>query len=170
MQLMKLYRRRMIVLFALGLTPPRAELRLVGGGKFEPYLKIDEELRSYHTETKKLLGSILTRNGALVLNARLIDSEGAEYEDIHFGTTHMIGSCRMAESRKDGVVDPRGEMFGYPGLFISDGAAVPSSLAVSSSLTILANSERIASMTRTYGRSSATSGLELPQLSSQVRK
>jgi len=42
------------------------------------------------------------------------------------------------------VVDPEGEVYGYPGLYVSDGAAVPTSLAVNTSLTILANAERIA--------------------------
>jgi hypothetical protein len=37
-----------------------------------------------------------------------------------------------------------GEVFDYPGLYVSDGAALPSSLAVNTSLTILANAERIA--------------------------
>ena len=37
-----------------------------------------------------------------------------------------------------------GEVFDYPGIYVTDGAAVPSSLAVNSSLTILANAERIA--------------------------
>ena len=32
----------------------------------------------------------------------------------------------------------------YPGLYITDGSAIPSSLAVNTSLTILANAERIA--------------------------
>jgi len=41
-------------------------------------------------------------------------------------------------------VDEHGEVFGYPGLFVSDGAAVPTSLAVNTSLTILANAERVA--------------------------
>lgn len=50
----------------------------------------------------------------------------------------------MANRREDGVVDAYGEVFGYPGIFVTDGASVPSSLAVNSSLTILANAERIA--------------------------
>jgi choline dehydrogenase-like flavoprotein len=35
-------------------------------------------------------------------------------------------------------------VFGYPGLCVTDGAAIPSSLAVNTSLTILANAERSA--------------------------
>lgn len=37
-----------------------------------------------------------------------------------------------------------GEVFDYPGVYVSDGAAIPSALAVNTSLTILANAERIA--------------------------
>jgi choline dehydrogenase-like flavoprotein len=50
----------------------------------------------------------------------------------------------MSDSPSTGVVDPQGEVHGHPGLFVSDGAAIPSSLAVNTSLTILANAERIA--------------------------
>ena len=50
----------------------------------------------------------------------------------------------MADSRDRGVVNAAGEVFGYPGLYISDGSVIPSSLAVNTSLTILANAERIA--------------------------
>jgi cholesterol oxidase len=50
----------------------------------------------------------------------------------------------MADSKQGGVVNAAGEVFDYPGLYISDGAAIPSSLAVNTSLTILANAERIA--------------------------
>ncbi len=59
----------------------------------------------------------------------------------------------MSDSRDTGVVDARGEMFGYPGLYIADGAAIPSSLAVNPYLTILANAERVAeSLCRRYSR------------------
>ena len=65
----------------------------------------------------------------------------------------MTGSARMAKRFEDGVIDYNGEVFNYPGLFVSDGAAVPTSLAVNSSLTILANAERIASgLVKRFGR------------------
>ena len=50
----------------------------------------------------------------------------------------------MSDSKTLGVVDAAGEAHGLPGLYVTDGAAIPSSIAVSSSLTILANAERIA--------------------------
>jgi len=60
----------------------------------------------------------------------------------------------MADTPARGVVDQWGEVFHYPGLYVSDGAAVPSSLAVNTSLTILANAERIAAgMLDRYGLS-----------------
>lgn len=151
-EMMKIYRRRMVVLYALGLTPPTAGIRRLGNGDFEPYLDVDDELSTYHVETKALLESILTRNGCEIVHAKAIDGEGTEASGIHFDTSHMIGSCRMADTRDNGVVDASGEVFGYPGLYVADGAAVPTSLAVNSSLTILANAERIAAgMVVRYG-------------------
>lgn len=143
-ELMKLYRRRMIVLYALGCTKPSAEIR-INGNSFSTNLMIDDELRRYYSLTKDLLNSILSRNRCDVLKIENVNSEGGLEQDIFFTTTHMIGSCRMAESKKHGVVNIHGEVFDYPGIFISDGAVIPSSLAVNSSLTILANAERIAS-------------------------
>ena len=49
----------------------------------------------------------------------------------------------MADRPEDGVCSPDGRVFGQPGLYITDGSAVPSSLAVNPCLTITANSERI---------------------------
>ena len=49
----------------------------------------------------------------------------------------------MADDPERGVVNADGEVFGNPGLYVTDGAAIPSSLAVNTSLTILANAERI---------------------------
>ena len=68
-------------------------------------------------------------------------------------TAHMTGSCRMADDISQGVVDVNGEMFNQPGLFITDGATIPSSLAVNPYLTILANAERLSNtITGMYSR------------------
>lgn len=151
-ELMKFYRRRMIILYALGLTPPTAEVRLQGG-KIRPQLEITPELERYYRQTKELMHSILSRNGCKIIHAHSIDREGKEIDGINFGTTHMTGSCRMAERKDDGVVDTNGQVFDYPGLYVADGAALPGSLAVNSSLTILANAERIAEqLVLRYGR------------------
>jgi choline dehydrogenase-like flavoprotein len=57
---------------------------------------------------------------------------------------HPLGGCRMAESADLGVVDDRGAVFGYEGLFCIDSSIIPTSLGVNPSLTIAAVSERCA--------------------------
>ena len=49
----------------------------------------------------------------------------------------------MGESPDKGVVDFKGEIFGYKNLFIADGSVVPANLGVNPSLTITALSEYI---------------------------
>jgi choline dehydrogenase-like flavoprotein len=142
--LMKQYRRRMMVLVAFGMTPPLGKLTLVGPNKFELSLPITEGLRHYYRETKALLHSIMERNGCRLVEAEFVNHEGAPHRDLHFSTAHQVGSCRMADSPAHGVVDAASEVFGYPGMYVSDGAAIPTSLAVNTSLTILANAERVA--------------------------
>ena len=103
-----------------------------------------EPLQRYHADTRRLLESILVRNGCRLVQTEFLDKDLAPEAGVHFSTAHQVGSCRMADTRSAGVVDGDGEVFGYPGLYVSDGAAIPSSLSVNTSLTILANAERIA--------------------------
>lgn len=140
--LMKSYRRRMMVLVALGLTPPTARLALVGG-RLRLDLEITDELREYHRRILELLHSLYRRNGCEPLTVDFVDSGGLPHDDLHFDTSHQVGSCAMADDPTRGVVDESGEAFQLPGLYVSDGAAIPGSIAVSTSLTILANAERI---------------------------
>jgi cholesterol oxidase len=58
-------------------------------------------------------------------------------------TAHILGGCCMGESPDKGVVDFKGEVFGYPNLFIADGSVVPANLGVNPSLTITALAEYI---------------------------
>jgi choline dehydrogenase-like flavoprotein len=150
-ELMQQLRRRVIALYAIGLTPPAARLALVPGEKPRVDLDRDPQLEAYHDRTRDVLRSILTRNGCRLVDAQFVDQAGSAHEDFFFSTAHQVGSCRMADTKQCGVVDAAGEVFDYPGMYVSDGAAIPSSLAVNTSLTILANAERVAAgMLRRY--------------------
>ena len=59
-------------------------------------------------------------------------------------TPHPLGGCSLGSRIQDGVVDHRGEVFGYPGLFVADGAIIPKAIGRNPSKTIAALAERIA--------------------------
>jgi choline dehydrogenase-like flavoprotein len=143
-ELMRLCRRRLVALYSMGLTPPGAYLSLGPDGAPMLHLDVSPALAAYHKRTEELLHSILLRNGCRLVDVEYVDRGGAPREALGFSSAHQVGSCRMADSKDRGVVNPAGEAFDYPGLYISDGSAIPSSLAVNTSLTILANAERIA--------------------------
>ncbi|MCW2928831.1 MAG: glucose-methanol-choline oxidoreductase [Thermoleophilia bacterium] len=57
-------------------------------------------------------------------------------------TAHLLGGCAMGRSVEEGVVDERHEAFGYRGLLVVDGSAMPANVGVNPSLTITALAER----------------------------
>ena len=59
-------------------------------------------------------------------------------------TAHPLGGCVMSDSPEQGVANEWGEVWGYPGLFVADGALVPSAISVNPSATICALAERVA--------------------------
>lgn len=61
-------------------------------------------------------------------------------------TVHPLGGCAAGNTRTDGVVDHRGEVFGYPNLFVIDGATVPRPIGRNPSMTIAALAERAAAI------------------------
>ena len=61
-------------------------------------------------------------------------------------TPHPLGGCPMGETGKDGVVDHRGEVFGYKHLYVADGSVVPRPIGNNPSKTIAALSERMAAI------------------------
>jgi cholesterol oxidase len=54
-----------------------------------------------------------------------------------------MGGCVMANSPENGVIDHKGQIFGYKNLYVADGSIVPSNLGVNPSLTITAMAEYI---------------------------
>jgi len=59
-------------------------------------------------------------------------------------TLHPLGGCRMSASADTGVVDHLGRVFGYPNLYVVDGAIVPVAIGRNPAHTIAALAERIA--------------------------
>ena len=57
-------------------------------------------------------------------------------------TVHCLGGCAMADAPANGVTDPNGKVWGTHGVYVLDGAAIPSSLGMNPSATIAAVAER----------------------------
>ncbi|GAB4021165.1 hypothetical protein GCM10028773_28880 [Spirosoma koreense] len=57
---------------------------------------------------------------------------------------HVIGTCRMGTDPARAVVNPEGQSFDIPNLYISDNSTFPSALSVNPALTIMALSLRTA--------------------------
>ena len=57
---------------------------------------------------------------------------------------HVIGTCRMGADPANAVVNPDGQSFDIPNLYISDNSTFPSALSVNPALTIMALSLRTA--------------------------
>jgi cholesterol oxidase len=68
-------------------------------------------------------------------------------------TAHILGGATIGESSDTGVVDAYHRVFGYPGLHVVDGSAVPANLGVNPSLTITALAERAMSLWPNAGES-----------------
>jgi cholesterol oxidase len=71
-------------------------------------------------------------------------------------TVHPLGGAPMGRHVDEGVCDEHGEVFGYPGLQVVDGALMPGPVGANPSLTIAALADRAA--THVLGNTPATSG------------
>lgn len=60
-----------------------------------------------------------------------------------FVSAHQMGSNRMSAAEKDGVVDPRGKVWGTEGLYVADASVFPSASGVNPMVTNMAISDYI---------------------------
>ncbi|GII89203.1 hypothetical protein Ssi03_71930 [Sphaerisporangium siamense] len=80
---------------------------------------------------------------------RVSDVLGAEHSDMpawlgkRIITVHPLGGVPMGRHAGEGACDPYGEMFGHPGLYVADGAALPGPVGANPSLTIAALADRM---------------------------
>ncbi|MDX6739787.1 GMC family oxidoreductase [Actinocorallia sp. A-T 12471] len=80
---------------------------------------------------------------------RIGDVLGADYADNPLWlrkrvvSVHPLGGAPIGRHPREGVCDPFGEVFGLPGLYVADGAALPGPVGANPSLTIAALAERM---------------------------
>ena len=102
---------------------------------------IDPETDRLYADARRIVGGLVERMGGEFLDLTLNPAPG--HPQTAF-TAHPLGTARLADTPELGVANADGEVFGHPGLYVADGAAVPTSLGVNPSLTIAAIAERIA--------------------------
>ncbi|MBO1266463.1 GMC family oxidoreductase [Arthrobacter cavernae] len=73
-------------------------------------------------------------------------------------TVHPIGGAPAGRNPAEGVCDSYGEVFGYPGLYVVDGAAMPGPVGANPSLTIAAFAERACERILDAGSTPAADG------------
>ena len=134
---------RMLTMGCLALDDCEGDVELRGGGATRA-AQVLWRTTSSTTE--------LRWNAAVTAMRSIYEALGGEmYLDAYrhrgtVNTAHPLGGCRMGDrdGPSSGVVDANGEVHGNPGLFVVDGAVIPSALGVNPSLTIAAVAESIA--------------------------
>lgn len=61
-------------------------------------------------------------------------------------TAHFLGGAVIGTSPENGVIDPYHRVYGYPTMYVVDGASISANLGVNPSLSITAQAERAASL------------------------
>jgi choline dehydrogenase-like flavoprotein len=159
-RLMRAYGTRMLGLAVLGLDGSPGTVSAVGRGdevRLTPAFgvsgidfRIDPVTRKLFDDARRIVGRLVRRMGGELVD--LVLNPSPTYDETAF-FAHPLGTARMAETPATGVVNADGEVHGHPGLYVTDGAAVPTALAVNPSLTIAALAERAASrLVRRLGR------------------
>ncbi len=119
----------------------RLERRYEIAGKWELTLEWDI------AESKRLFDSIVDTHKALSHGTGGVPLVPPSWSLMHYLITpHPLGGCGIGTGPENGVVDHRGEVFGYHNLFVLDGAIVPRAVGVNPSRTIAALAERAARM------------------------
>jgi choline dehydrogenase-like flavoprotein len=73
-----------------------------------------------------------------------LDLEHLPQRLLECSSQHPLGTCRMGAAARDSVVDPNGQVWQLPGLYVADGSVVPTSLGVNPQLSIMTLATRIA--------------------------
>ncbi|WP_290057198.1 GMC oxidoreductase [Amycolatopsis solani] len=127
-------------LLGMGRDVPDGVMTL--GGRDRAYLSVDwttKTSRKYFSAVRSTMEGVANQLGA----EKLKDTFWSFLDRTI--TVHPLGGAPMGANPMAGVCDGFGEVFGHPGLFVADGAAMPGPVGVNPSLTIAAFSDRMAS-------------------------
>ncbi|KAF2124694.1 long-chain fatty alcohol dehydrogenase [Dothidotthia symphoricarpi CBS 119687] len=72
-----------------------------------------------------------------------IRTRGFPAPESMFLSAHQMGTCRMSALARDGVVDPKGRVWGVEGLFVADASVFPSASGVNPMVTNMAIADYI---------------------------
>jgi len=72
-----------------------------------------------------------------------VRAKGFPSPESTFVSAHQMGSCRMSAKSKDGVVDPKGRVWGTEGVYVADASVFPSASGVNPMVTNMAISDWI---------------------------
>ena len=93
---------------------------------------------------KEVFLPVLGLGGIDADRLRTLDLEHVPGRQLECGSQHPLGTCRMGVSPGASVVDPDGQSWELPELFVADGSIVPTSLGVNPQLSIMSMATRIA--------------------------
>lgn len=96
-----------------------------------------EPSRIHFDRTRKQMGHVAKALGGTFINNPLTHLD-------KIIAVHPLGGCTMGTSPEDSVVNTKGEVFGYDGLYVVDGSILPTSVGPNPSLSIAAVAEYIA--------------------------
>jgi choline dehydrogenase-like flavoprotein len=106
----------------------------------DPFAHVQYASSSFDYETHRFAKEVLARIAAASrATASGIDEPGAANSGYHH-----LGTCRMSQEPKDGVVDSLGKVHGIDGLFVAGGSVFPTGGAVHPTLTMVALALRTA--------------------------
>jgi cholesterol oxidase len=139
-----------------------SSLPLLGMGRDVPdgVLRLDDDGRLDAVWSTKTSAAYFERLRKTM--QRIADVLGAEYADnpIWFRkriiTVHPMGGAPMGRHRGEGVCDGYGEVFGFPGLYVADGAALPGPVGTNPALTIAGLADRMCTRMLESGGGSRT--------------
>ncbi|KAK4223202.1 putative GMC oxidoreductase [Podospora fimiseda] len=97
---------------------------------FEPFIRPDGDADKTEKKFKKWL--------------ERLKAHGNKPPVTSFVSAHQMGTCRMSLKAKDGVVDPRGRVWGAEGLYVADASVFPTASGVNPMVTAMAIADWIA--------------------------